>query len=82
MTKDRADNFFILHPSSFLQKPVSFPRTVLRRREDLGALFGHENRMFKLRREAAVAGTHGPIIGFIHHRIALASVNHWLNGKA
>ena len=46
-------------------KLVAVLRTVFGQRHDLGAVFGHQNRVLELRRRFAVFGANGPSVAAV-----------------
>ncbi len=57
-------------------------RAVLSEREDLGAFFRHQQRMFELRRWSTVFCADGPSVDFVTARVPRPCIDHWFDGKA
>ena len=50
--------------------------------KNLGSGFGHQDSVFKLSREAAVAGSNRPVVAGIEFRKACTGIDHRFDGKA
>lgn len=57
-------------------------RSVLGQRKDFGTIFGHQDGVFELCGQLAIARAHGPSVMFVEHGIAFPGVDHWFDSEA